>query len=227
MVELANYPNYFITANPPKLFRKRNGILIECRQSYNSKKDPYMIATVYTPEGKKVKQSMHRLLMETFVPNIDNKAHVNHIDGNKSNNDLSNLEWATPQENALHAVRTGLLTSDSSKKPVHQYSLSGIYLNSYESDVAAEKATGVAKQNISKATLGLRLHAGYYQWSRIKYSSLEPVETLYIKEYVYNNEVYPSLAALAKVLGYANPESIGFSHFSKHIKNSITKVYYN
>ena len=53
---------------------------------------------------------MHRLLMQTFVPNPQNKAHVNHIDGDKSNNDLANLEWATEKENEQHAVRTGLKT---------------------------------------------------------------------------------------------------------------------
>ena len=51
---------------------------------------------------------IHRLLAETFLENPTNKLYVNHIDGNKKNNTLENLEWATPAENNIHAYRTGL-----------------------------------------------------------------------------------------------------------------------
>lgn len=52
---------------------------------------------------------MHRLLATYFIPNPDNKPYVNHIDGNKSNNSISNLEWCTANENMTHARDTGLL----------------------------------------------------------------------------------------------------------------------
>lgn len=52
---------------------------------------------------------VHRLKAIVFIPNIENKEQVNHIDGNKSNNDLSNLEWVTRSENMRHAYRIGLL----------------------------------------------------------------------------------------------------------------------
>ena len=51
--------------------------------------------------------NLHRLIAEHFIPNPDNKPEVNHIDGNKLNNNLSNLEWVTTSENALHAVDIG------------------------------------------------------------------------------------------------------------------------
>lgn len=52
--------------------------------------------------------TIHRLLALHFLPNPENKRTVNHIDGVKTNNSLSNLEWATDQENCLHAYATGL-----------------------------------------------------------------------------------------------------------------------
>ena len=54
-------------------------------------------------DGRRVDRLLHRLLMLTFVSNGDNKPQVNHIDGNKKNNCLSNLEWTTDLENKIHA----------------------------------------------------------------------------------------------------------------------------
>lgn len=52
---------------------------------------------------------LHRLVALAFIPAIEGKHHVNHKDGNKLNNNVSNLEWCTPQENNEHGVRLGLL----------------------------------------------------------------------------------------------------------------------
>lgn len=53
-------------------------------------------------------RKVHRLVMETFCPTDNDQLQVNHIDGDKTNNKLSNLEWVTPRQNMRHAVRTGL-----------------------------------------------------------------------------------------------------------------------
>ena len=59
--------------------------------------------------GKDTCVMIHRLVAQTFIPNPLNLPCVNHLDGNKQNNCITNLEWCTPLENVRHAIRTGLV----------------------------------------------------------------------------------------------------------------------
>jgi hypothetical protein len=60
---------------------------------------------------------VHRLVAEAFIPKVEGKIYINHIDGNKLNNNVSNLEWCTSKENSIHSVKTGLWKKGVRKKP--------------------------------------------------------------------------------------------------------------
>jgi hypothetical protein len=81
-------------------------------------------------DGKKHNYLVHRLVAMAFISNPDNKPEVNHIDGNKRNNYVTNLEWVTPSENQKHAFSVGLQKSKWGKanvraKSILQYDLEG------------------------------------------------------------------------------------------------------
>ena len=140
------------------------------RDKFNKTKEGYPYVTLSsTDRTKKSIARLHVLLARTFLPNPKNLPQVNHIDGNKLNYQLSNLEWCTAKENMLHARRTGLHTSDGDKQ-ITQIK-DGMVIATYRSASEASRQTGINRANISNAARGYvnkkGIHtftAGGFQW---------------------------------------------------------------
>ncbi len=109
---------------------------------------------------------LHRIIATAFIDNPDEKPCVNHIDENKLNNDLSNLEWCTARENLIHGTRTKRAAEKCFKKVI-QLDLNDNVLNEFESMKQAERETGVSVRRISDCCCNeKRKSAGGYKWRR-------------------------------------------------------------
>ncbi len=111
MKEIKQYPNYFVTKEGLVFSSKTNKFL---KFSYD--KQGYQRVGLYVGNYKSKTIKVHRLVAETFIDNIENKKDVNHIDGNKSNNNIFNLEWCTRSENIKHAFKNGLSKISENQK---------------------------------------------------------------------------------------------------------------
>lgn len=114
-------------------------------------------------KATKTPKLVHRLVAESFILNPDNKPEVNHIDGNKSNNRVDNLEWCTSSENIQHAEKTGL-RNNKYKIAIYQYDLNGNFIKEWNSIAEAANFYGVYAQNISKCCKKKCKTIGGYIW---------------------------------------------------------------
>ena len=108
--------DYSVSSNGLVLNRKTQRLL-----QGSPDKRGYVTVSIRS-SSKMYTKLVHRLVAGAFIPNPENKPTVNHIDGNKSNNDLSNLEWATHKENINHAISTGLRNTSGINAPSNIYS---------------------------------------------------------------------------------------------------------
>jgi len=135
---------------------------------------------IFLCKNKSHKQyTIHRLVAEAFIPNLENKPQVNHIDGIKINNFVENLEWVTSSENTTHSFRVlnkkpnltgtgkfGKLNGHSC--PVVQYDLLGNTIKIWECMTEAQNTLKINRVCISNCCRNKQQTAGKYKWKYLK-----------------------------------------------------------
>ena len=126
---------------------------------------------------------VHRLVADVFIPNPLNKKEINHIDGDKHNNNIDNLEWNTRLENMRHAKTHNLLKPKKGKehylfqrygsthhnaKKIVQLDLCDNIIKIWECGADIERELGIPKSNICKCCKGERKKASGYKWRYIE-----------------------------------------------------------
>ena len=122
---ISDNPNYEVS-NTGDVRRKENKNILKLRTSIWGYKQARL--SFRGLNGGRL-YAVHRLVANAFIPNPLNLPQVNHKDGNKSNNNVDNLEWCTAKENTYHAVVTGLLKSGdkSHRTVIHKSELIEVY----------------------------------------------------------------------------------------------------
>jgi len=109
---LDKYPGYIVCRDSRVFSLWANKFLLQTKQYRNTKTKEKYDTKMRLLGNKGLSKDVltHRLIATAFIPNPDGKPEVNHIDGDPSNNAVSNLEWCTHQENIAHAVNEKLFT---------------------------------------------------------------------------------------------------------------------
>lgn len=154
---ITNWENYAVS-NTGKVKNVKTGN--ELKQVEN--KQGYMTVGL-CQNGKKACFRVHRLVALMFIENPENKPEVNHIDGNKHNNNVDNLEWNTRKENDSHARENGLKHEN---KPVKITDINDNTTMIFYSISEASKFIGVNNSNLCRA---LKKRTGIYHNYKIEY----------------------------------------------------------
>jgi hypothetical protein len=108
------------------------------------------------------KYAFHRLMAFTFLPNLEKKPFVNHIDGNKTNNSLINLEWVTCLENNVHNHKMGFIKCYTRK--VGQYDLAMNEINRFDSIKGAADFLNISATSIKSVLYKKQNTGGGFIW---------------------------------------------------------------
>lgn len=107
--------DFYLVSNTGKIKGVKTGII---RTQNINHEGYYCVSISLGCREHKMCIKVHRAVAETFLKNHYNYPTINHIDGNKANNCVNNLEWCSYQYNTLHAIKNNLLTFDDKKKRV-------------------------------------------------------------------------------------------------------------
>ena len=169
--DIEGYENYYQISNcgrvksvERKVFRK-NGTLYSQKEQYiklTINKNGYYYVTLR--KNNKIKTFLvHRIVAKAFIPNPNKLPQVNHINENKLDNKICNLEWCDNLYNENYGTgktRAGLLH----RKAVIQYDKDNNFIYKFNSGIDAERETNIDNASISRCCYGKQHKAGGYYW---------------------------------------------------------------
>ena len=129
------------------------GKVLKPSQNYKG----YLIVNLSSEYIKHKQMFVHRAVALAFIPNPANLPQVNHINHNKSDNNVENLEWCTNSYNLIY----------SKGKKVRQYSKSGEFIKEFNCVADASREYNIPTTNISKCCKGKRHSAGKFIWKYV------------------------------------------------------------
>lgn len=106
----------------------------------------------------------HRLVAMAFIPNIENKPCIDHINCDRTDNRVCNLRWCSYSENMYNPLTVNKLRKTHHICNVLQYTKDGVLINEFKSTKDAEKATNISRAHIGRVCRGIRKTAGGYIW---------------------------------------------------------------
>ena len=178
-MKVTSLPTDSVKTHLPNIYATPSG---EIYSHVKSKTDSSKcIITKYTPtfnSGPKNKKyatlryhgkthSWHRLIAMTFIPNPDNKPHVDHINEDHTFNASANLRWCTQEENVHYSIESGGHSCTRTRKPIQQLTISGVLIAEHKSVSSAGKAMNPSnpengRSNIKSSINKDKLRYGFY-----------------------------------------------------------------
>lgn len=136
-----------------------------CKQILKPAKDGsgYLFVRLFKKTGCKCSK-IHRLVAEAFIENVNDLPQVNHIDEDKTNNKVSNLEWCTAKYNSNYGTRNQRIYGKSNKKSVLQFSKDGTFIRKHDSINKAAFTVNVTPAALCKCLKNINKTAGGFIW---------------------------------------------------------------
>jgi hypothetical protein len=134
--DIKGYEGWYQISNLGNVKRIMPGVRTYVGRIMKSSIDANGYYSVQLFRGKPDTREIHRLVGQAFIPNSENKAEINHINGVKTDNQIKNLEWVTRPQNMQHAFKTGLKTNEGEHNPKAKLSEANVL------DIRNKYATG-------------------------------------------------------------------------------------
>ncbi len=163
--DVIGYEGYYQVSNigrvkslPNKCRFKKNITILKPHKEKSGTWYPKVVLYNFKGEARGRTKAVHQLVAQAFIRNPQKKLHVNHIDADKTNNYITNLEWTTHLENMRHARYNNLITP----KRISVVGYIGEIIMTFDSMLDAQKATGIHNSGISSACKREGKSGGYY-----------------------------------------------------------------